>query len=185
MKKILVTDSLFISAKQEQQIRDAGYEVERLDKPNATEDELIQAVTGKVGYILGGIEHVTEKVIEAAVDLKVIAFTGADWKEHIPAWQLVTSRNIAVSNTPYTNSRAMAEWTLAGALAMVRNLFALGRTGNETSLTAPVFEDLQVGIVGMGHIGSTAADLFTGVGMHVSYWNRTPMQSKHQELALD
>lgn len=35
-----------------------------LKKANATEDELIEALQGKVGYILGGIEKVTGKVIE-------------------------------------------------------------------------------------------------------------------------
>lgn len=52
--KILVTDSLFIKAKHVKKLEVAGYVVERLDKPNATEDELCEAVKGKVGYILGG-----------------------------------------------------------------------------------------------------------------------------------
>ena len=52
---ILVTDNLFIFPEHEAKLREAGYEIERLDKPEATEEELIEAVKGKVGYILGGI----------------------------------------------------------------------------------------------------------------------------------
>jgi phosphoglycerate dehydrogenase-like enzyme len=87
MQTILITDSLFIFPEHEQQLKDAGYEVVRLDKPDATEAELCEAVKGKVGYILGGIEHVTQKVIDAADELKAIAFTGIDYKALITAWE--------------------------------------------------------------------------------------------------
>ncbi len=69
---ILITDSLFIFKEHEQALVNAGYKIERLDKPAATEEELIEAIKGKVGYILGGIEKVTDKVIEAADKLRVI-----------------------------------------------------------------------------------------------------------------
>jgi hypothetical protein len=36
MKSILITDSLFIFPEHEQQLRDAVYEVVRLDKPEAS-----------------------------------------------------------------------------------------------------------------------------------------------------
>lgn len=49
-----MTDSLFIAPDHVLQLEEAGYEVERLDKPKATEAELVAAIKGKVGYILGG-----------------------------------------------------------------------------------------------------------------------------------
>lgn len=42
--RVLITDTLFIADEHVKQIEDAGYEVQRLDKTNATEDELIQAL---------------------------------------------------------------------------------------------------------------------------------------------
>lgn len=68
--RILVTDTLFIFDEHVNQLEDAGYEVVRIEKPDMSEDELKEAVKGKVGYILGGIEYVTEPVIQAATDLK-------------------------------------------------------------------------------------------------------------------
>jgi len=62
--KILITDTLFITDEHVKRIEEAGYEITRLKKANATEDELISALKGKVGYILGGIEKVTDKVID-------------------------------------------------------------------------------------------------------------------------
>ena len=51
--KILVTDSLFIFDEHVNKLEAAGFEVERLDKPEVTERELIEAIKGKVGYISG------------------------------------------------------------------------------------------------------------------------------------
>ena len=128
-KTILVTDSLFIFPEHEKMLRQAGYDIARLDKPAATEEELVRAIKGKVAYILGGIEKVTDAVINAADDLKVIVFTGSDWKQFIPGYALATQKDIAIANAPGANSYAVAEYTVALMLAMTRNVFELGRTG--------------------------------------------------------
>ena len=99
MKKILVTDSLFIMHEHVAQIEAAGYEVVRLDKPAASEAELVEAVKGKAGYILGGIERVTRPVIDAGTELKAIVFTGIDYETFIPAWEYAKSKGIVIANT--------------------------------------------------------------------------------------
>ena len=96
--KILITDSLFISLEHEQKLRDAGFEIERLDKPEATEAELIEAIKGKDGYILGGIEELTDKIIDSANNLKAIVFTGIGYKDFIPNHEYVMSKGIKIAN---------------------------------------------------------------------------------------
>lgn len=162
-KTILVTDSLFIFPEHEEILNRAGYEIERLNKPNATEEELIQALKGKVGYILGGIEKVTDKVIASIDDLKAIAFTGADWVNFIPGYELATKKEISIANTPGANTYAVAEYTIAMMLAMSRNLFELGRTGKTSFQTRASLKDLTIGIIGMGHIGSKVASMLKGL----------------------
>ena len=80
MMKLLITDSLFIFPEHEKRLQDAGFEITRLDNPEATEAELIEAIKGKDAYILGGIEKVTAPVIAAADQLKIIALTGTVWQ---------------------------------------------------------------------------------------------------------
>lgn len=162
--KILITDSLFIFKEHERTLEEAGYEIERLDKPNATEEELLDAVKGKVGYILGGIEKVTEKVIETADQLKAIVFTGADAKAFIPGFDLATKKGIAIANAPAANRFAVSEYTISLILAMVRNIFELGRTGKTQFQTTSSLNDLTVGIVGMGNIGSRVTELLFALG---------------------
>jgi len=152
--KILVTDSLFIFDEHVKQLEAAGYEVERLDKPQASEEELSNAIKGKIGYILGGIEKVTDKVIDAADELKVIAFTGSDWQTIIPGWKKATEKGIKIANAPGANAFAVAEFSVTLALAMQRNIFELGRTGNRKFQTAQTFKNSTIGVIGSGNIGS-------------------------------
>lgn len=160
----LITDSLFIFPEHEKQLMGAGYEIERLDTPVATEEQLVLAVKGKVGYILGGIEKITDKVIDAADQLKAIIFTGADWINFIPGHKRATERGIAIANTPGANAYAVAEYTIMLILAMTRNIFELGKTGSVKFQTTRSLKQLSVGIIGMGNIGSRVARILKALG---------------------
>lgn len=154
MPKVLVTDSLFIFDEHIAKLKQAGYEVERLNESHASEDILISSLRDKVGYIVGGIEQVTAKVIENAPMLKAIVFTGADYKFFIPGWEKAQEKGIAIANTPGANADAVSEFALATALAMQRNLFELGRTGNKSFETTNSIKDAVVAVVGAGKIGA-------------------------------
>lgn len=150
---VLITDSLFISKENEDLIREGGYEIERLDIPKATEEQLITAIRGKVGYILGGVEEVNQRVIDAADVLKAIVFTGIGYKDFIVAHEYATKKGIAIANTPDGPTHAVAEWALTAALMMNRHFLELGGTGTKTFMTTRGLEGVNVGIVGYGRIG--------------------------------
>ena len=134
-KKILITDSLFMHDKHVNRLENAGYEVVRLDKPDASEEELIEAVKGVSGYILGGVEYVTEAVFDAADDLEVIIFSGTGYKGHIPGWKHALQKGVKIATTPYANVYEVSEWGVAATLAMQRNLFGLGPRGKQKFVT--------------------------------------------------
>jgi phosphoglycerate dehydrogenase-like enzyme len=184
--KILITDSLFIYPEHEKLLTDAGYEIERLDKPMASEGELVAAVKGKVGYILGGVEKITDTVVDAADKLKAIVFTGADWRSFIPGSGRATERSIAIASTPGANTYAVAEYALTIILAMTRHLFELGRTGEKKFQTTHSLNDLTVGIVGMGHIGTRMAAILNALGTKkVLYYSRTRKPGIERETGME
>lgn len=171
--KLLVTDSLFIFPEHVRRLEDAGYEVDRLDTPTASEEQLMEHLPGKAGYILGGVEKVTDKAIEAADQLKAIAFTGADWRNFIPGHEKATEQGIAIASTPGANAHAVSEYTMALMLAMTRNIFELGRTGATKFQTTHSLSELTVGIIGMGTIGSRVACLLKAHGAkQILYFSR-------------
>lgn len=182
MKKILVTDSLFIKDEHIKKLEDAGLEVERLDKPKATESELIEALKDKDGYILGGVEKVTEKVINSAENLKAIVFTGTGWDGFIPAHNLATQKGIAIGAAPHLNAHAVAEFGFAMTLLMCRDMIALERGGQKKFETTKSLSELSVGIIGLGHIGEEYARMAKGLGVtQLSYFSK----SKKLELELE
>lgn len=153
MKKILVTDNVFVLPEHEQHLNASGFIVERLAKSTPGETELVHAIKGKVGYILGGNERVTRKVIDAADALQAIVFCGTGYKSFIPAWRYALQKGITIANIPDGHTHAVAEWAQAAALAMNRGLFA------HDSITALGIEGQTVGIIGLGHIGRRLAEM--------------------------
>jgi|GEM_PF-729962 len=176
--KILVTDTLFILDEHVQQLENAGYEVIRNEKPDLNENELIEALNGIDGYILGGIEYMTDVVVEASDQLKAVVFTGTGYQGHIPGYKTAESRGIKIGNTPYANVYEVSEWALAATLAMQRNLFALGPNGSEKFSTVNSLPDVSVGIIGLGRIGRKYAEMISGLGAkNISYWSRSEKDS--------
>jgi len=183
-KEILVTDNL-LSLKNEQDLRNEGFEVYRLPKHHIIEDELIEALKGKAGYILGGIETVTEKVIESVDTLQAIVYNSTDYTVYIPAHDAATKRGIAIANCPGSDSSATAEYALTIMLSMVRNVFDVGRTGKFTELMGRSLDELHIGIIGLGRIGRNFALLLKGLGVpRVSYYSRTRQETMETELRI-
>lgn len=182
---ILVTDSLFIKDSHIRTLENAGYTIERLNKVKASEEELCEAIKGKAGYILGGVEEVTETVINSADELKAIVFTGAGYKEFIPSYEMAKKKGIKISNAPGGNSSAVAEQVITMMLAMTRNIFSLGRCGEEVFKTVPSLSSKTVGIVGLGHIGTLVAMRLRALGVdNIRYYSRTRKYYLENTLGL-
>lgn len=184
--KILVTDSLFIFDEHVKKLKAAGYDIERLDTPTATEEQLVEAIKGKVGYILGGIEKVTDKVIDAADELKVVVFTGADYKYFIPGWERAREKGLVIVNGPGSNMFAVSEFAMGMALAMQRNLFELGRTGSKTFETTGSMKDASIGVIGTGRIGAKIISISHAFSpKDVMYYSRSEKSVDARYVELD
>ena len=182
---ILVTDTLFIEDEHVSALAAAGFAVERLPKTEASEAELTRALHGKVGYILGGIEKATARVLASATSLRAVVFAGADWQHFIPGHSFAKGRGIAIANTPGANKEAVAEYAITLMLAMVRNIFALGRTGTEKFATVRSLSELSVGIIGLGNIGSIVAKQAVTLGAkEVQYYRRTRKSERESALGI-
>jgi len=183
--KILVTDSLFIKEKHVKKLEDAGFEVERLDVPRASEDQLIEALKDKVGYIIGGVEKVTDKVFESTKELKAVVFTGTAVYDFVTGHDVATKKGIAIANAPYFNAHSVAEFGMAMSLSMTRDLIGLRRGGSKNFETTNNLSSLEVGILGLGHVGSEYAKMAKGMGVDKFYYsNRTRREDLEKEHSL-
>jgi D-3-phosphoglycerate dehydrogenase len=180
--KILITDSLFIHKEHEDILQSAGYEIERLDKPEASEEELVDAIKGKVGYILGGVEKINNKIIDSADSLKAIVFAGIGYKDFIPNYEYVIEKGISIANTPDAPTHAVAEWALTMALAMNRNIFDLGRSGDKKFITSKGIENQNIGIIGFGRIGKEITGMIKPFNpASIAYFSK----HKHEDSGIE
>lgn len=168
------------------QLTSAGYEVIRLKKTAATEEELIEALRGVSVYIIGGTEQVTDKVLESTTELKAIIFTGVDYSKFVSGTAMADQKGIALLNAPGANAIGVAEFAIAVALAMQRQLFSISRNGNVKSSTTQTIQNSTVGIVGMGNIGAVILD---GVSAfkpkRICYYNRSTKAVDIEQVSLE
>ncbi|MEJ0062110.1 MAG: NAD(P)-dependent oxidoreductase [Alphaproteobacteria bacterium] len=173
-RKILITDSLFVFDEHVAQMKAAGFDPTRLDKVKATEAELVEAISGCEGYILGGVEQVTEPVIRAgAGHLKVISFTGADYGAFIPVADFATQNGIAITNCPGANASAVAEFALTYILMLARRIPQLTMQGGKDFYIADEFSAMTVGVLGYGFIGQKVASMLKTLGFRVIVSSRS------------
>ena len=118
-----------------------------------TEEELMSLISG-VDVLIAGTEPITERVLEAARNLKLISRVGVglDSVDLLAA----RSRGIAVAYTPEGPADAVAELTIGLALSLLRGVHLANtavRRGAWKRLLGRRLGQVAVGVVGVGRIG--------------------------------
>ncbi|KAI9711689.1 MAG: Phosphoglycerate dehydrogenase ser3 [Chrysothrix sp. TS-e1954] len=154
-------------------LRQQGYQVEAL-KTSLPEHELIEKI--KDVHVLGirSKTKLTSKVLEEAKNLIVVGCfcIGTNQVDlHYAA-----AHGITVFNSPFSNSRSVAELVIAEVITLARQL---GDRSNElhqgrwNKVSAGCWEvrGKTLGIVGYGHIGSQLSVLAESMGMSVIFYD--------------
>ncbi|ASV38097.1 glycerate dehydrogenase [Pseudomonas sp. NS1(2017)] len=135
------------------------------------------------------VEHtlVSPETLAACPTLKAIVFMGTGASSYLPmAW--LSEHGIAVSTTPGYGSRAVAEHALALTFAAARNLGPMLKDiarGGWQPRGGLQLEGRKVAVIGFGEVGRCYAQMATALGMDVSIWNRTPVDSPYFEADLN
>ncbi len=143
------------------------------------------------GLMTYGHELITDEMMAAAPNLKVIANVGVGY-DHIEA-EAARARGIEVGNTPGVLSDATADMTFALLLAAARNVVPgnrLVQAGDWQYYDPNILwgQDVHgstIGIVGMGRIGHAVAKRALGFDMKVLYNKRTRRPDWEAELGVE
>ncbi|MDY6029418.1 MAG: phosphoglycerate dehydrogenase [Acidaminococcaceae bacterium] len=128
--------------------------------PNLPEDELVKIIGEYDGILTRSQIQFNQRVIDAAVNLKVIGRAGVGVDNiDIPA---ATARGIVVCNAPEGNTIAATEHTVAMLMAVTRHIPQAHQSIQEGKWDRKSFDGIQVqgktlGIIGVGRIGSRVA----------------------------
>ena len=169
MAKVLICDK--VSQEMIDGLKTNGHKV--FYKTGLTEDELIATVPGFQVMVVRSATKVTEKILDAATDLKVVirGGVGIDNIKHKHA----ESKGISVRNTPSASSPSVAELALGHMFSVYRFIAASTwrmRKGDSFKDVKKEYEGLELGgktlgIIGIGRIGRELAKRAHGIGMTV------------------
>jgi len=165
--KVLVSDNLGETGIKLFEAED-GMEVDV--KVGLSPEELKTAIKDYDALVIRSTTKVTEDLLDAATNLKVIGRAGIGLDNvDIPA---ATKRGVIVMNTPGGNVVTTAEHTIAMMMALTRNIpqaTASMKSGkwDRNKFVGKEIYDKILGIIGFGKIGSIVADRTRGLKMRV------------------
>ncbi|KAF2403211.1 D-3-phosphoglycerate dehydrogenase [Trichodelitschia bisporula] len=158
-------------------LRGQGYQVETV-KSSLSENELIERISDIHVIGIRSKTKLTARVLNAAKNLLVIGCfcIGTNQVD----LKTAASHGIAVFNSPFSNSRSVAELTLAEIVALARQLGDRSmelHKGIWNKVSAGCWEvrGKTLGIVGYGHIGSQLSVLAESFGLSVIYYDVIPL----------
>ncbi|GMM43725.1 phosphoglycerate dehydrogenase [Pichia kluyveri] len=156
-----------------------GYQVEFL-KTSLPEEELIEKIKDVHAIGIRSKTRLTENVLKHAKHLVAIGCfcIGTNQVD----LEFAAKSGIAVFNSPFSNSRSVAELTIAEIIALSRelgdrNMELHNGFWNKKSARCWEVRGKTLGIVGYGHIGSQLSVLAESLGMNVLYYDVTMIMS--------
>lgn len=154
-----------------------GYQVETY-KSSLPEAELIEKIRDVQVIGIRSKTKLTERVLREAKNLIVIGCfcIGTNQVD----LQYAARQGIAVFNSPFSNSRSVAELVISEIIALARQLTDRSMelhngTWNKVSKGCWEIRGKTLGIVGYGHIGSQLSVLAESMGMSVIYYDVVTM----------
>ncbi|WP_454851347.1 phosphoglycerate dehydrogenase [Rhizobium binxianense] len=183
--RVLVSDELSETAVQI--FRDRGVEVDFQPQLGKDKDKLYEVIGNYDGLAIRSATKVTEKIIEAAKNLKVVGRAGIGVDNvDIPA---ASKRGIIVMNTPFGNSITTAEHAIALMFAVARQLPAADVSTQAGKWEKSRFMGVEItgktlGVIGAGNIGSIVCARAIGLKMHVIAYDPFLSKERAEEMGV-
>ena len=186
MPKVLVSDKLSPTAVEV--FKQNGVEVDYLPDVGKDKEKLLEIIGDYDGLAIRSATKVTEKIIAAATNLKVVGRAGIGVDNvDIPA---ATAKGIIVMNTPFGNSITTAEHAITMMLALARQIPEADASTRASKWEKSRFMGVEVtaktlGLIGAGNIGSIVADRAQGLRMKVIAFDPFLTPERAQEIGVE
>lgn len=142
-----------------------------------SEEELLENIEDVQVIGVRSKTQITEKVIKNAPKLKAIGcFCIGTNQVDLDA---ATMAGVTVFNSPYSNTRSVAELVIAESIMLMRRIPLRDKKAHEGTWLKDAKDSYEVrgkniGIVGYGHIGSQVSVLAENMGLNVLYYDIEP-----------
>ncbi len=143
--------------------------------PGALEkDALIEKLQGVQILGIRSRTQVTEEVLEAAKSLVAVGCFSVGTNQVDLTGAL--TRGVAVFNAPFSNTRSVAELTIAEIVMLMRGIFPKSTAAHEgrwlkSAVGSHEVRGKTLGIIGYGNIGTQLSNLAEAMGLRVIYFD--------------
>jgi len=174
--KILLLENIHPAAVEK--LKNAGYTNVELLKTALPEAELIEALKKAKVVGIRSKTKITEKVLQETGN-HLIAVTCFCIGTNQVDLQTAADYGVAVFNSPYSNTRSVAELVLAECVMLMRRIPEKSQAAHQggwlkTAENSYELRGKTLGIIGYGHIGSQVSILAEAFGMRVLYYDTQP-----------
>ena len=187
--KVLLLEN--ISPKAKEIFENAGYTNIEIVKAALSEDELLAKLADIRILGIRSKTQLTEKVLKNAPKLMAVGCycIGTNQVDLVAA----AKEGIAVFNSPFSNTRSVAELIIASSIMLLRRITYKSdeaHKGNWLKDNKDSYEvrGKNIGIIGYGHIGSQVSIMAEALGMHVYYYDiegKLPLGNAQSLESLD
>ena len=184
--RVLVSDKLSESAVEI--FRQNGVDVDFQPDLGKDKDALHAAIADYDGLAIRSATKVTEKIIAAADNLKVIGRAGIG-VDNVDI-KAASRRGIIVMNTPFGNSITTAEHAMSLMMAVARQIPAANESTHagkweKSKFMGVELTDKTLGLIGCGNIGSIVADRAQGMKMRVIAFDPFLTTERAKQLGVE
>ncbi len=184
--KVLVSDKLSETAVQI--FRDRGIDVTFDPAIGKDKDRLLEVIGEYDGLAIRSATKVTEKLLSAATNLKVVGRAGIGVDNvDIPA---ASKRGVIVMNTPFGNSITTAEHAVAMMFAVARQIPEASHSTHAGKWEKSRFMGVELtaktlGVIGAGNIGSIVIERARGLRMKVVAFDPFLSEERADKLGVE
>ena len=183
--KVLVSDKLSETAVQI--FRDRGIEVDFDPSIGKDKDKLLSVIDQYDGLAIRSATKATDKIINAASNLKVIgrAGIGVDNIDRAAA----SKKGVIVMNTPFGNMITTAEHAIAMMFAVARQIPEASASTHAGKWEKSKFMGVELtgktlGVIGAGNIGGIVCERALGLKMKVVAYDPFLSQERAEKLGV-
>ncbi len=184
--KVLVSDKLSETAVQI--FRDRGIDVDFEPSLGKDKDALLARIGDYDGLAIRSATKVTDKILEAATNLKVVgrAGIGTDNVDKVAA----SKKGVIVMNTPFGNMITTAEHAIAMMFAVARQIPEASASTHAGKWEKSKFMGVELtnktlGVIGAGNIGGIVCDRAHGLKMKVIAFDPFLSEAKADKMGVE
>ncbi|MEE3359185.1 MAG: phosphoglycerate dehydrogenase [Pseudomonadota bacterium] len=184
--KVLISDKLSEAAVQI--FRDRGIDVDFQPDLGKDKDKLAEVIGQYDGLAIRSATKVTDKILEAATNLKVIgrAGIGVDNVDR----EAASKKGVIVMNTPFGNMITTAEHAIAMMFAVARQIPEASASTHAGKWEKSKFMGVELtgktlGVIGAGNIGGIVCDRARGLKMKVAAYDPFLSEEKAQKMGVE